>query len=267
MCKFWIEEMSWKEVKEVLAETDLAILPVGSTEEHGPHLPLSVDTSCVSYIAEKTAHELFEKDQIRIIIAPCIPYGETNLTEFPGTLTIRAETLISLTYEISLGLISHGVRKIIFLNGHYGNFAPLVITGRKIIYKYPDLSSVVVNWWNLASEIISEIRESEMGGMFHASELEASVFMNIQPENVHMEKAVKDILKLPVSHKFFMPDTYAAQMVTWIHSRKAIPKSGAMGDPTKATREKGEIILNTVITNLRKLIMEMMQKGGGGKKI
>jgi len=259
MSKFRIEEMSWDQVREVLKHTDVAILPIGATEEHGFHLPLKVDTCCATYIAEKTAHELYDKHQILVAIAPPIPYGETILTDFPGTITISAETLTNLTREICVGLISHGFRKIVLLNGHYGNFSPLIIAGRKIIYEYPDCRLVVVNWWSLASEIIPEIRESEIGGMFHACEMETSVFMNLDPQSVNMTKAIKDIFEVPISPKFFTPDMYASQMATWIQSRKTIPKSGAMGDPTKATKEKGEKILSAVVSNLTKLIIEMVK--------
>ena len=259
MSKFRIEEMSWDQVREVLKHTDVAILPIGATEEHGFHLPLKVDTCIATYVAEKTAHELYDKHHILVTIAPPIPYGETILTDFAGTLTISAETLISLTREICMGLINHGFRKIILLNGHYGNFASLIIAGRKIIYEYPDCRLIVVNWWSLASEIIPEVRESEMGGMFHACELETSVFMNINPSSIDMKKAVKDILKVPISSKFFTPDMFASQTVTWIQSKKTVPKSGAMGDPTKAKKGKGEKILNAAISNLTKLIMEMVK--------
>ena len=95
--------------------------------------------------------------------------------------------------------------------------------------------------------------------MFHACELETSVSLVIQPDRVSMDKAVKQLLKFPLSPSFASPDMFSPQRVTFMHSPKAIGDSGVMGDPTLANREKGEKILKTVIDNLVTLVLELKE--------
>jgi creatinine amidohydrolase len=118
----------------------------------------------------------------------------------------------------------------------------------------------MINWWDLVTDIIPNIRESEIGGMYHACELETSVYLAIRPEMVQLDKAKKEVMAPYFSSRFWAPDMFYPQKISWFYGRRNWPKSGVSGDPTKATKEKGERILSTAINNLGDFILELKEK-------
>ena len=99
-----LDEMRWPEVEELLTKPNVVILPIGATEQHGPHLPLNTDTASTVYFAEQVAHRVTEEHSIRVVVAPAIPYGETRGTPpfgqlLPGTISITGDTVIGLIEE------------------------------------------------------------------------------------------------------------------------------------------------------------------------
>lgn len=115
-----LAEMTWSEAGEAFAESGVAIIPVGSTEQHGPHNPLGTD----SLIAAAVAGEVGERTST--VVLPVVPVGvSAHHRQFPGSLWVPPRVLRAYVREISLSLSSHGVRKILFVNGHGGNDAAL----------------------------------------------------------------------------------------------------------------------------------------------
>ncbi|MFC1803912.1 creatininase family protein, partial [Thermoproteota archaeon] len=113
MKKYWLQEMSWPEVDEALTHTNIALVPVGSTEQHGLHMPLGVDT----YIPMMLAEEVAKKTEV--VLTPPLWFADCpHHMGFTGTITLRSETLIELVYDICMSLIKHGFKKILLLNGH-----------------------------------------------------------------------------------------------------------------------------------------------------
>lgn len=140
-----LAEMTWVKVEKYFAENDMVLIPVGSTECHGRHMPLGTDFMIPNKIAE-----LIEK-QTEILIAPTIQYGMCDyLTDFPGTISIGNELLTMLAEKIADNLWRSGARKFIFLNGHGGNKNALECVCRTI-HKRGGLA-VILNWWSMAGE-------------------------------------------------------------------------------------------------------------------
>lgn len=259
--KIKLDDMTWPEVEEVLRAPNAVVIPVGSTEQHGLHLPLSVDSRCATYMAEQAARKVTEEHQIRAVVAPTIHYTEVvDFESFPGSIGISVDTEIRVIGDIARSLIKQGFKNIIFVNGHSSNVIPINAALRQVFVDFPDAGLYAVNWWALGFEAIPKIRKSKI--CLHADELETSVSLVIQPENVHLDKAVKEFPSYSLSEKWVFPDFYGPNRVFY-HSRKNYPKlgtgPGVMGDPTLASRETGEKVIQAVVNDLAEIIVEVVK--------
>jgi creatinine amidohydrolase len=259
-----LHDMSWPEVEEVLKKPNAVLIPIGSVEQHGPHLPLSVDSRCAIYIAEQAALKVTAEHQIAVLVAPALYYTDVvTFKSFPGTVGVSIDTETRVIGDISRGFIEQGFKNIVFVNGHMGNVVPIQSALRQLSAEYPDAGLYAVNWWDLGFKVIPKVRKSTIG--LHADELETSVSLVIQPENVQMDKAVKELPSYSLSEKWVYPDFYGVKRV-FFHSRKKSPKrstgAGVMGDPTLASRETGEKIIKAVVSDLAEIIVEVVRSGG-----
>ena len=265
--KIKLDDMTWPEVDEVLRKPNAVLIPVGSVEQHGLHLPLSVDSRCAAYLAEQAAEKVTEDQQIRVVIAPTIQYTDVATFEsFPGTIGISIDTEIRVIGDIARSFIKQGFRNIIFVNGHFPNIVPIDTALRQVSVDFPDAGLYAVYWWALGFEVIPKVRKSRCS--LHAEELETSLSLVIQPENVHLDKAVKDVPSYSLSEKWVSPDFLGPNRVFY-HSRKKFPKfgtnPGVMGDPTVASWETGEKIIKAVVDDLAEIIVEVVESGGNSQ--
>jgi len=255
--KVKLEDMSWPEVAEILEKPHVIVVPVGSIEQHGYHLPVSVDSRCVEYIAEKTAERVALGGKISALVAPVIRYTDTSLFKlYPGTIGVSTDTLMKMIEDIARGLVKQGYKNIIFLNGHMPNSWTIQVALRKVSFDFPEAGLYGIDWWSLGIDTVRAMRKSNL--MLHAEEVETSLSLVIQPENVHMEKAVKDQTTFSLSSRWVSPDFCAPQRLLW-HSRKRREgQSGVMGDPTVASKDTGEKILSAIINEFAELIFEIV---------
>lgn len=170
----FLEQMSWVQVKDYLARKDIAIIPVGSTENHGSQLCLGTDFLIPRNLCERI------NARVDCLIAPTIPFGVGDQhTHFPGTITIGPDGLYDLVKRVVHQLYEHGIRKFVFLNGHGGNTPVL----QQICMELDDCHALgaLLNWWILAGNINPEWK----GG--HGGAEETAAMMAIDPSCVHME--------------------------------------------------------------------------------
>ncbi|WP_309493627.1 creatininase family protein [Candidatus Hecatella orcuttiae] len=236
-----LEEMNWKELEKALRETKTVIVPCGSTEEHGYHLPLSTDTLIACEIARRTA------ERVNVLVAPPINYGVCRSTgSFPGTLTISLDALRALVEEICESLHAHGFRNIILLPGHLGaaQMVGLELAAQKLVEKHQDLSMAVVRWEEAIKKLTGTVLKDPRDG--HAGEAETSLMLALKPELVRMEKTVDEHPRFPEHLVVAKPGDYL--------------KSGVMGSPTKASREKGEKILEALVREVEELVKRMEKR-------
>ncbi len=254
--KIRLNDMTWPEVAEVLDKTHIIVVPVGAIEQHGYHLPLSVDSRCAGYIAEKAAEKLVSEGEIRVVVAPVIRYTDvTHFRCYPGTIGVSTDTFMKVIEDVARGLINQGFKNIVFLNGHGPNSAIIQVVLMKISFELPDTGLYSLEWWRLGADTIKAIRKSD--AMKHAEELETSLSLVIQPENVNMEKAVKDRTTFSLSDRWVYPDFYAPQTLTWHSRARREGQSGVMGDPTVASRETGEKFLAAIIEDFVEVMKEI----------
>ncbi len=239
MRKFLLAEMTPDEIVRSLRETDTVLVPIGTVEQHGPHLPVGTDVFIPIRVAELVA------EKTRVLIAPPVFYGNSlSMMHMNGVFTISPETLANLLLDLCRAFVKQGFRKIVFLNGHEGNTQVVSFMGQMARIE-TGAQIVRIDWWTVASEEISKICEKEVK---HADEGETSMMLVSRPDLVDMTKAVKDsvadelIHELSVGKPKDMPYT-ALPFTVW-------SRTGVIGDATKASKEKGEQILEAVVNNI-----------------
>ena len=170
-------------------EQPVVVLPIGSVEDHGHHLPLDTDNFLIWSICEEAARRA-DGD---ILLLPLIPYGfETHHMDFFGTIDIRQEHLLNFVLDVTKSVAHHGFRRILIADGHGSNMPILDLVARRTILETDALCGTFI-WPSLARDEIRRQRESGRGGMSHAGELETSVYLHLAPEKVEMTRAVKEI--------------------------------------------------------------------------
>ncbi len=231
----------------------VVILSVSATEDHGPHMPLDTDTVLGMAVAEGAA----EKAPNDIFVMPSIPYGfNEHHKDFPGVIWVGPETLISFITDITKSLAHHGFRRILLLNSHGSNHPVLDLAARKTVIE-SEVICVSASYWNLISDRINELRKSEIGGIAHAGELEASIYMHLHPELVELDKAEKQILHDPDSQFFNLDLAAGGSSASLMHWWSAISPDGTMGDPTLADPETGRQFLEAAIDATVELVQEI----------
>ena len=261
--KIFYDELTWPEVKEIVSQQWVPLLPVGSVGAHGPHAPLKTD--CVGPLEVcRLAANLVQGEAI---VLPPVNYGfEGFHTNFPGTISITEQNLIGYVADVLFSLAHHGFKKIVIVNGHGGNPPFLNLAMRRLNLKmYPKTVACVITWWDLIpQEDLNRLSESEFGGMRHAGELETSIMLHTDPDVVQMDKAVKELWDgdLRCSGETTAGMSRAggtpvgpAMYVGWMGGRGG-HDSGIMGDPTVATAEKGRKWLTIAAENLAQFILD-----------
>ncbi|MGH3218685.1 MAG: creatininase family protein [Streptosporangiaceae bacterium] len=230
---------TWPEI-ERLGRTPphLAILPLGTTEQHGRHLPVDVDVkNCWEIACGVSAHT-------GVPLLPPLSYGDSRYWEgWPGTLTLQPETLLQVILDISDGLVSSGFRRLLLLNGHIGNGPALAIAEGKIRNRHPNLQVRALSWWDVSERVAAVLYQDAIEGTlrsFHANFGETSVYLHHSPELVDMGKAVNE------------PNDYLRPRFSY-PSRK-LTESGVVGQPAGATADQGQRISDMAVTDLVEFI-------------
>jgi creatinine amidohydrolase/Fe(II)-dependent formamide hydrolase-like protein len=246
--EFLLEEITWKEARERIAESGAAILPVGSTEQHGPHLPIGTDSYDAYWIAKRVAQSLSPP---KPIVLPPVNYGVSlHHMKFPGTVSLNPETLISVVYDIAVSLYKHGVRLLLIVNGHGGNIPALQCAMQRLSYQFSDLTVIADT-----GEISTEERKSviETSEDSHSGECETSTTLANREGFVRTDRLKKEIPEFRSNFLSFS----GKNTVPWGFRTHELSESGIMGDATKASLEKGRRLLDAHVRNLCKLIEDL----------
>lgn len=241
---FDLAKLTWQEAKALFRETDMAIIPVGSQEQHGPALPLDNDAFQAQEFATLVADRLWPK--IKLAVAPLISYGVSpHHMPFSGTITLRHETFIDLIYDVGNSLAQHGVKKIIVMNSHGGNTAALSIALRKL-YDELGLWCVGIEWWKITGDLVKETFDPPH---FHADEMETSVAWALG-QRVLEDKRVDEPGREPVPG-FSKPTMFPSQpniMPVW--DTTDFTDSGTIGYATRADPKKGKKIVEAAVERI-----------------
>ena len=240
----YLAEMNYLQVEEYLKKSDTILIPVGSLENHGKHMPLGTDT----LIPDKIARLISERSDL--LIAPTVNYGATeDLMGFPGTVSIGTEGLIALLRAIVDQFYHYGFRRFLILNGHGGNTAAIQAVGNHLYRKGAYLANL--NWWLMAGQI----NPTWAGG--HGGGEETAGIMAVDPKLIKTEyldqpEGIRNDLGDSLPYGAWTNILYKGVSVTVPREIKDITDNGWLvhsfkGDlPTRATEEWGKEMLNAV---------------------
>jgi len=234
-----MEEITSKEFEEIKKETKTVIIPVGSIEAHGPHLPLATDLYTIYEVCKLVANK------IKVLIAPPLYYGLCRSTKpLPGTLSIKGEILKTFLLNVLSEFYRQGFKNFFILSGHAGGThkAYLIDTAETFIETHRETKFFVADIYQLLKPVLEELKIPEKDS--HAGEWEASLILYFKPELVK-EGAFEDYPNFPKFRVVAEKEKY------W--------SSGIWGNPLKATKEKGKILAEKLAQILIKEI-ELIEK-------
>lgn len=251
-----LAELSWPQAEAALAAEALAVLPVGSLEQHGRHLPLDTDNLLGEALAEAAVREAAARG-LNVLLCPPLHYGYTmHNMDFPGTMTLRAESLLAVGVDLVSSLVHHGCKKIVLLNSHGSNFSILDLIGREVMNRHPEVLVAAAFPIKMAAAELERLREAqELGGMSHACELETSLLLHLRPELVEMDLAVRDISQ-PDSRFYWRDILRGSRGVALADLTRHASRTGVVGDPTRASAEKGRRCFEVILAATVEFLVE-----------
>ncbi|MHA1136256.1 MAG: creatininase family protein [Candidatus Thorarchaeota archaeon] len=249
--KYLLAKMTWPEVEALLKETDIALVPVGSTEQHGPALPVDNDAYIATELTLLLAEKMWSKQ--KVVVAPTITYGYSpHHMDFKGTITISESTLANVIIDVCKSLEHHGFKKIILVNGHGGNETALS-NALHAMQGVVDAKIFVVDWWGMGT---AKIREVATPPVYHACDMETSLAWHLG-QRVLDDKRIDEPGRCIVSG-FIEPDMLAPPpRALTSYVMKDITDSGVVGYSTKATKEKGKQVADVVLEKLEEFILKI----------
>lgn len=229
-----LADTPWTDVDAL--DTDLALLPVGSTEQHGPHAPLGTDTVTATAVAAAAA-EAYDGD---VVVAPTVPVGiAEEHRQFTGTLWVSPDTFRSYVRETVQSLASHGFDRVVVVNGHGGNTDALrEVTGT--ITRHDDAYAVAFTWFDAVGKYAEE--------MGHGGSLETAMLHHLSPELVR-EDRMDEAREGAANH---WGDWVSR--VNLAHDSAEFTENGVVGDPTEGDAELGESLLTLAQESLTRLL-------------
>jgi creatinine amidohydrolase len=258
--------LSYVDIEEYLKTKDTILVPMASTEQHGPHLPLYTDTITAIEIAERVS------EAIGVLHTPPIWAGYSPQHMYGpgqgrGTITLRADTLTNFMHDVARSLIHHGFNRIIFINGHGSNVKVVDPVLRKLRYDTGALISFVKPYMERYTGILEGLMENppEETPGWHSSELETSQDMAWNPDLVRMERAVDTRAHTPA----FLPDAFKKndgmpdtnfegyEYFTFPMDHHEFVENGIIGNPMRATAEKGEESFRRLSEHVARGILEL----------
>jgi creatinine amidohydrolase/Fe(II)-dependent formamide hydrolase-like protein len=232
--------MTWEEIREIAAANPLAILPIGSIEQHGPHLPVGTDSYIAKAYAEKSLEAVTSSKEF--LLLPQLYYAlSVEHTMYPGTITLTATTLLNVVTEIGDSLFRSGIKKLMLINGHGGNEHILHVAAREIKNRNRDMDVYILN----KHRLFADIHLSEYS--IHADNYETSLMMYLHPEKVRDQKITKD-LDDSMGLWDQLADKSSFLYETWFADGFSV--KGVIGDPYGSTPEQGEAYLSRLVSGI-----------------
>jgi creatinine amidohydrolase len=225
------EELTWPEIEAMVQRRphEVALLPVGATEQHGPHLPTGTDT----IVATGLSLAVSALTGAPVLPALSIGCSFGHGTELPGTLSVPPERLSDLVREAVEWTAASGIGRVLAVNGHFGNQAALNIAGDHLRHSRPELRFGVLNWWTLSPALSTEILAD--GEDVHANRAETALMMALAPEHVRLGQ-------VPLAD-----DPDRTDGLVFRYTAPVLSRNGVTGRPSEATPELGHRILAQIV--------------------
>jgi creatinine amidohydrolase len=249
------DELTWPEMREAIARQPAILLPFGTIEDHGPHLPLNTDNVIVEAICLGAASRAPEE----MLVMPLVPYGlDEHHMDFPGTISVDMQTLIDYVSQVGISAARHGFTHVLVVNGH-GSNAPIAdLAARRVVLETgivcAAMSPNAAIDPTLAEPTLTQMRHSGPGGVAHAGEYETAMMLHLRPELVQMDRAVREMGQIRLD--YFNWDHPEPSVLSWQDWWSRMSASGVCGDPTVATAEFGRALFETTVDSMVQLVRQ-----------
>lgn len=243
--QFVLEEMKWMQVREAASRRPIVIIPTGSIEQHGPHLPLQVDSLIASELARATAASV--QEHLSVLVAPTLSFGcSEEHMDFAGTLSLSPQTFITVAVETIVSLMQHGFDRFFFLDAHAGNMDALRLIVR-ILRSEKKVLAAAGAYWDIAREAMLSLPGGTVA-INHGGEVETSLMLHLRSDLVDMAAAAPNPLRWRT--KYLAGGKGVGPSVSYGRMRRDIAPLGANGDPTLASAEKGRMLFDVIVQAL-----------------
>ena len=253
--EFRYEKLTWPEINDAIDLGKVCVIPCGAVEQHGAHLPLDVDIVCPTGVARGAGALIPEK----LLVLPTVQYGYTgHVMDFPGTINNHYQHFIDHVLDITKSLAYHGFKKIVLLNGHGSNMPNLDLVARRTNVE-TDAECILTAWWSLLTvdpQFLPRWRESKFpGGCSHACELETSLYLYLDGDNVRTDKIKSGVISFnEEGSPFNYVDLFGAGPAPLISWTSSYSETGVLGDAEKASAEKGKEAYQEAVRQLVRFI-------------
>ena len=222
------------EIGEAAAAGAVALLPVGATEQHGPHLATGTDTLLADHVATAAA------EQTGDVVLPVLPYGCSlgHTDRWPGTLSLHPATMTGVVVEVGRWVHRSGFRKLVIVNGHATNGPPCQSAILQLRHELPDLRPRFVSLFDLTADIGA--RYTEDAPDFHANEAETSMLLHLDESQVRADRVVDE------------PDRTVGRILSY--AMPVVTSSGVVGMPSTASAERGAALIEQLVEALADLL-------------
>lgn len=248
-------EHRYEDIQEVgRQDGSVLVVPIGSHEQHGHHLPTGTDTILVNEIAHLGAHRA--GGDVPILVTPPIWTGYSpHHMPFGGTITIGLETMLSLVRDVVDSALENGFDALVLVNGHGGNKSITSDLVSEIGIEHPEVDVHGVTYFTLAGSFVDEVRDSDPGGMGHGGEFETSLMLYLRPELVNSDTVEGTIRGSAFSHGG--TDMFVGGPLSSYNDFSEYSESGAIGEPSLATAEKGEEFYDRLGDEMETILREV----------
>lgn len=250
----WMQDLTWEEVAGYLETERIALVPIGATEQHGPAGPLGVDTFVAMTLAEDAAQ------RSGVLCTPPIWFGDSSHhSGFPGTISVRTETLMHLVRDVCRSLARHGFDRIVLINGHKGSNLPGLVSSVRALHEeeFPEVLFAVADPLHLSRSASPGIKETNE---HHAGELELSHVLHRFPGSIRMDRLTDDGVDFEkvfggfVGNDLFGPAPDGVEIMWTGAEQRAFTPSGSFSSSRGTTEAKGKAYHDHIVGRLCELV-------------
>ena len=255
--EYLLGDLTWPEAEKAIQDEKVVLLPLGSLEQHGPHLPLDIDTVTAYEVCKRIGKKIPEA----VVVMPPIYYTHAEISMgFPGTVDVQPTHFIDYLYDVCESLVKHGFKRIIMVSGHGINPPFMQIVSMMITSRHNAIAAGAA-YFDFAKP---EVRKIVSHGA-HACEFETSMLLALKPENVRMDRAVREwnVNMGLKDSKYVWRNFIDRSPIFFIDHLSRFSQTGIIGDPTKATKEKGVRLVKVIVDDMVEFVREFKTRPVG----